>query len=107
LTSTGALDRVPGALDADHPVLEVDVGPLKSAQLAAAETAEERDGPECLFGLRERREQFVRHLGRLDPVAAAADRGQVEVLGRVDGDLVAADRPAEYDPERVEDVRDR
>jgi hypothetical protein len=48
----------------------------------------------------------VRHLGRLDPVAAAADCGQVEVVGRVDGDLVSADRPAEDDAKRIEDVRD-
>jgi hypothetical protein len=49
----------------------------------------------------------VRDLWRLDPIAAAADGGQVEVLGRIESDLVAADRPAEDDPERVEDVRDR
>jgi hypothetical protein len=48
----------------------------------------------------------VCHLGRLDPIPAAADGGQVEVLGWIDSDLVAPDRPAEDDPERVEDVRD-
>jgi hypothetical protein len=31
-------------------------------------------------------EALVGDLGRLDPGAAAADRGQIEVLGRVDGD---------------------
>ena len=102
-----ALDRIPGALDADHAVVEVDVGPLEAAELAASESAEQRDRPERLLGVGERGEQLVRHLGRLDPVAAAADRGQVEVLGRVDSDLVAADRPAEDDAERIEDVRDR
>jgi hypothetical protein len=49
----------------------------------------------------------VRHLGRLDAVPPAANRRKVEILGRIDGDIVAADRPAEDDAERVEDVRDR
>jgi hypothetical protein len=40
------LDRVPGSLDADHAVVEVDVGPLEAAELAAPEAAEEGDGPE-------------------------------------------------------------
>ena len=91
----GALDRIPRALDPDDAVVEVDVGPLEAAELAASEPAEQRDGPERLLGVGERREQLVRHLGRFDPVAAAADRGQVEVLGRIESDLVAADRPAE------------
>jgi hypothetical protein len=47
----------------------------------------------------------VRDFWRLDAVAAPADRGEVEVLGWIDSDLVGADRPAEDDPERVEDVR--
>ena len=41
-----------------------------------------------------------------DPVTAAADRREVEVVGRVDRDLVSADRPAEDDPQRIEIVRD-
>jgi len=47
----------------------------------------------------------VGFLRGLDPVAATADGGQVEVLGRIDSDLVSADRPAEDDAQRVEDVR--
>ena len=46
------------------------------------------------------------YLRRLDPFAPAADRGEVEVLGRIDGDLVSADRPAEDDAQRIEDVGD-
>ncbi|HEY3946949.1 MAG TPA: hypothetical protein VGL78_17130 [Solirubrobacteraceae bacterium] len=102
----GTLDRIPGALNSDHAVVEVDVRPLEATELAASEPAEQRDSPERLLGVGERREQLVRHLGRFDPVAAAADRGQVEVLGRIESDLVAADRPAEDDPERIEDVGD-
>ena len=48
----------------------------------------------------------MRDLGRLDPVAAAADRREVEVVGRIDRDLVSADGPAEDDAQRIEDVRD-
>jgi hypothetical protein len=44
--------------------------------------------------VRQRREELVRCLGRFDPVPAAADRGKVEVLGRVDRDLIPADRAA-------------
>src|ERR1700734_450944 len=44
--------------------------------------------------------------GRLDPVAPAPDGRQVEVLGRVDGYLVSADRAPEDDAKRIEDVRD-
>ncbi|MDQ6822318.1 MAG: hypothetical protein M3076_18620 [Actinomycetota bacterium] len=44
-----ALDRIPGALDADHARLEVDVRPLEPAELATAETAEKRDRPEGPF----------------------------------------------------------
>jgi len=49
----------------------------------------------------------VRDLGRLDPVALPADRREVEVVGRVDGNLVTPDRPAVDHPERVKDVVDR
>jgi hypothetical protein len=91
----------------DHAGVEVDVDPLKAAQLAAAQTTEEGDRPERLFAVGQSGEELVRHLGRLDPVPAAADGGEVEVLGWIDSDLVAADRPAEDDPERVKDVRDR
>ena len=101
------LDRVPRALDADHAVVEVDVGPLEAAELAASEPAEQRDSPERLLTVGKRGQEFVGNLGRFDPVAPAADGRQVEVLGRVDGDLVAADRAAEDDAERIEDVRDR
>jgi len=41
-----------------------------------------------------------------DPVTAAADRREVEVVGRVDRELVSTDGPAEDDPQRIEDVRD-
>jgi hypothetical protein len=42
----------------------------------------------------------------LDPVAPATDRREVEVVGRIDRDLVPADRPAEDDAQRIEGVRD-
>ncbi|MDQ6822319.1 MAG: hypothetical protein M3076_18625 [Actinomycetota bacterium] len=48
----------------------------------------------------------MRDLGRLNPVAASADCRQVEVLGRIDRHLVSADRAAEDDAQRIEDVRD-
>ena len=76
------------------------------AQLATAQAAEERHRPEGLLAIRRGGEQLVRHLGRLDPVPPATDRGKVEVLGRIDGYLVAADRPAEDDAQRIENVRD-
>ncbi|HUA07143.1 MAG TPA: hypothetical protein VMB27_24765 [Solirubrobacteraceae bacterium] len=41
-----------------------------------------------------------------DPVTSAADRREVEVVGRVDRELVSADGPPEDDPQRIEDVRD-
>src|SRR3984885_1938371 len=41
-----------------------------------------------------------------DPVTAAADRREVEVVGRVDRELVSADGPPEDDAKRIEDVRD-
>ena len=41
-----------------------------------------------------------------DPVTAAADRREVEVVGRVDRELVSADRPPEDDAQRIENVRD-
>jgi hypothetical protein len=102
-----ALDRIPRALHADHAVVEVDVGPLEAAELAASEPAEPSDGPERSLGVGEGGEVFVRALGRLDPIAPAADGRPVEVLGRIESYLVAADRPPEDDPQRVEDVRDR
>ncbi len=45
-------------------------------------------------------------LGWLDSIPAATDRWEVEVLDRVDRDLVSADRPAEDDAQGIEDVRD-
>ena len=41
-----------------------------------------------------------------DPVTAAADCREVEIVGRVDRELVSADGPSEDDAERIEDVRD-
>src|ERR1019366_6467851 len=95
-----ALDGIPRALDTDHAVVEVDVGPLEAAELATSEAAEEGDGPEGSLGVGEGGEELVRFLGRFDPVAPTADRGKVEVLGRVDGHLVSADRSAEDDAQR-------
>ena len=101
-----SLDRIAGALDADHAGLEVDAEPLEAAQLAASETAEQCDRPERSLGVRQRGEVLVGALRGLDPVAAAADRREVEVVGRVDRELVSADRPANDDAQRIEDVRD-
>jgi hypothetical protein len=42
----------------------------------------------------------------LDPVASATDRREVKVVGWIDRDLVSADRPAEDDAQRIEDVCD-
>ncbi|MDQ2760194.1 MAG: hypothetical protein M3Y17_07095 [Actinomycetota bacterium] len=102
-----ALDRIPRALDADDACVEVDVDPLESAELPTAEAAEERDRPERSFAVGEGGEQLVRDLGRLDPISAAADGGEVEILGRVESDLIAPDRSPIDHPERVEDVGDR
>ena len=41
-----------------------------------------------------------------DPVAPAPDRREVEVVGRIDRDLVPTDRAAEDDAQRIEGVRD-
>ncbi|HEV7175826.1 MAG TPA: hypothetical protein VGN29_10060 [Solirubrobacteraceae bacterium] len=99
-------DRIPGTLDADHAGVEVDVDPLQASELAPAKAAEQRDCPERLLAVGERAEQLVRDLGRLDPVATSADSREVEVVGRVDRDLVSAHRPPEDDAQRIEDVRD-
>jgi hypothetical protein len=48
----------------------------------------------------------MRALGRLDAVTPAPDGREVEVVGRIDRDLVSADGPAEDDAEWIEDVRD-
>jgi hypothetical protein len=77
-----ARDRIPGALHANDGRIEVDVGPLQSAQLAAPQPAEQRDDPEAALGVRQRGEILVRPLRRLDPVAAAADGREVEVVCR-------------------------
>ncbi|MFZ0377387.1 MAG: hypothetical protein WCD11_20200 [Solirubrobacteraceae bacterium] len=101
-----SLDRIPRALDTDDAGLEVDVDPLEAAQLAATQSAEQCDRPERSFGVGQRGEVLVGALRGFDPVAAAADRREVEVVGRIDRDLVAADRPAKDDAQRIEDVRD-
>ncbi|MFZ0976755.1 MAG: hypothetical protein WAN22_31325 [Solirubrobacteraceae bacterium] len=101
-----SLDRIPRALDTDHTGLEVDVDPLEAAQLAATQSAEQCDRPERSLEVGQRGEVLVGALRGFDPVAAAADRRKVEVVGRIDRDLVSADGPSEDDAQRIEDVRD-
>jgi hypothetical protein len=43
-----SLDLIPGALDPDDTGGEVDVGPVESSEFSAAQSAEQRDRPECL-----------------------------------------------------------
>ncbi|MFZ0042054.1 MAG: hypothetical protein WAK93_12165 [Solirubrobacteraceae bacterium] len=103
MTGTGldvdrALDGIPGTLDADHPASKSTWSHLQAAQLAAAQPAEQGGGPERLLARGKGGEQLVGDLGGFDSIAAPADGRHVEVVGRVYGDLVAADRSAEDDP---------
>ena len=102
-----AIAGVPRALDAENPVLKVDVGPSQCPDLAEAEASVKRRRPYGAVALQHGCDQLRRD-GRLnDPIAPSAHHGELDAGGRVDDDLAADNRPPVEHPERDECVAQR
>jgi hypothetical protein len=99
---------IDGLSDSDDTTGQVDVYPSQAAELSGAQAGVERRRPQCAVSrVGERGDESAGFVGAGDPVAAAADGGQIDAARRVHAyDAVSKGAPVDH-AERHQRVADR